>query len=133
MQARAHRHFPLIAATGALLLGCAVYLYARPLSVFATGMALAPPYSGQLPTFLHTFGFGIAAAVLASSRPVAALLCWCCAEFVAEVLQLGRFAEITLLHGYASRSTFDIADLAAALLATAAAWTVLVVTRRDHR
>lgn len=133
MQIQLHQRTPLIVATVALLLGCAVYLYARPLSTFASGTLVALPWSGQLPSYLHTLGFALACALLAARRPFTALLGWCTVELLAELLQHDLFIAGGLPGGYAARSTFDVADLAAIVLGAATASLLLLTTRSYTR
>lgn len=108
---------------------------------------VAVPLAGQLPSLLHTFAFGLAAAAILGPWPRAALgaiAVWTAIELALEAAQSPRLAAaLNLAHAklpkplrdYLLEGRFDPADLAAAaaggLLAAAVARTALQI-KAEH-
>ncbi len=114
----------------ALTGGVLIYLFARPDSVFASGIVVALPLAGQLPSFLHTLAFALASAALVAPAAVTpAILGWGLLSVTGELLQHPAAPVAGALETYRNASTFDPLDLAAIVAACLLSW---LLTRR-HR
>jgi hypothetical protein len=149
--------FQLALGAAFLLVGAAVYSFARRAQIDGLPQALHFPgalrlpvlLAGSLPTFAHTAAFSLMTAAVLGSRRYAA---WrVCAIWVGvnAGFELGQHPSLRpwlngalvdapwpfdSLRGYFARGTFDVADLGAAALGGLAAWVVLSYTRdREDR
>lgn len=123
--------YPAGIATTALLLGCSLYLYTRPDSVFYLGGNLSGLLTGQLPSFLHTLAFALAGSLLVQ-RQFAAIVSWGTVELVAEIAQHELASVPVVLMGYQQRSTFDPLDLLSILTAVIVAVLLTKMTRNSR-
>ena len=116
--------YPYVLSAGALLLGCVIYLCARPFSLFYIGGDVSIPLIGQLPTFLHTLAFALASAIIVSRHEYAAIWSWGAIEALAELAQHELFPAAGMLLSYRESSTFDPLDLLSILVAL---WIAILV------
>lgn len=125
--------FPHTIATGALLAGCCLYLFARPASLFYAGGnlpgPLLGPLLGQLPSFMHTLAFALACSIIVSRQKCTAILSWGMLEIVAEYAQHDGFPVPQFFSTYQQASTFDVLDLLSILTAIVVAIFVTQTTR----
>lgn len=118
-------------AAGALVLGCAVYLFARPASLFYVGGDLSAPLIGQLPAFSHTLAFALASSLVVRRKTQATtvILLWGAVEALAEIAQHEAVPVPSVFDWYQQASTFDLLDLAAILAAVIVAVFINHTTR----
>lgn len=147
-----HRQARLIALAGSLLIaGLAIYLTARPASLFGPlapawhlPASVPPPLRtllGSAPTFVHVIAFIlITAALVRRDRRATVLVCgaWALTEILFEILQLRSLGGWLLAHEvirsapFATRhlaGTFDPLDILAALLGAALSARFLTLSR----
>jgi hypothetical protein len=122
---------------GWFLVGVIVYLTARPpITPFMPsihGIARMPHWLrlllGPAPTFVHVLAFSMmSAAIVAKTRARQALVCagWAVVEIVFEVaqhpfirerlLRIESLSSMSFVSGFLTRSTFDFADILAAIV-----------------
>lgn len=99
---------------GALLLlaGLALYAFGRPGSLVALTSTPAPPWTANLPSFLHTCGLAILIGLCAPQRRLQTIYAsvWGLVACAAELGQLAAPPQIQA-YGYRLSWTFDALDL----------------------
>ena len=123
--------YPLLTAIAALLLGCMIYLFARPSSIIFSGVDVSVPLGDHMPSVLHTFGFALLSSLVITRRfnAIVIILAWGAVEVLAELAQYNGFPIPQILDNYQQASTFDLLDLAAILSAVCLAILLTRMTR----
>lgn len=144
---------PAVAAIGAIALGVATYAFARPhAAAFLPAGWHKPLLHGSigwilagLPSFVHALAMPLLTAVVLGSRrqraPLAICATWGAVELVFEAMQQPALRDVLLrtlisdvgsargfapFANYLRTGTFDPIDIAAALLASMAAYAILI-------
>ncbi|MDH3645415.1 MAG: hypothetical protein OER80_01445 [Gammaproteobacteria bacterium] len=123
--------YPHVVAATALLVGCAIYLFVRPASVYYAAGPIPVPLGGQLPSALHTLAFALLGSLMVTrhSMAIAVIVTWGAIEMLAELAQHALFPVPQTLAAYQQASTFDPADLISIIAAIYIAVLVTRITR----